>query len=432
MRKFSMALTLVLCMCLGSVYSLDMTVDEAVNRALASNQSLQSSALDVQMAKDASEVSWNGFLPTVQASSTLSRSNEVSSIAKMFDPTASVTTAFVGNLSFSFNFNPALITNMELSRQKYLAGQITYEQAKAETVLNVKKLFYAILLQQQSLALQQETLANTEARMEQAQNLYAQGYATELTVLQAQVGYENLKAMTLKSEQAVAQQLANFAFLLHLDGEEPLHLVGEIEPEFKTVDLQQCLARIGARYDIAGLLKQKDILLVQREAIDRQIWIPSVSIGFSLQPVHSNITDSWFDSNNWSDSGSSSMTVAWNLTNLLPWSAGRQNAKVLENNVKKMDLQLSMLKESAQLQIKNLIISLAQAEQAIESSERSISLAKKSYEMTVSAYGSGVRELLDVRDSESQLNQARLGKLSEQYNYLTALLDLEYATQIIF
>ena len=429
MRKFSMALALVVCMCLGSAFSLDMTVDEAVSMALANNQSLQSSALDVQMAKDASEVSWNGFLPTVQASGTLYRSNEVSTAMQLAGLDGS---GFNGNLSFSFNFNPALLTNMELSRQKYLAGQITYEQAKAETVRNVKKLFYAILLQQRSLAMQQATLANTKERMEQAQNLYAQGYATELTVLQAQVGYENLKATTLKSEQAVAQQLANFAFLLHLDGGEPLHLVGEIEPEFKAIDLQQCLARIGARYDIAGLLKQKDILLVQREAIDRQIWIPSVSIGFSLQPIHANITDSWFDGSNWSDNGSSSMTVAWNLTNLLPWSSGRQNAKVLEDNVRKMDLQLSMLKESAQLQIKNLLTTLEQAEQAIASSERSISLAEKSYEMTMSAYGAGAKELLDVRDSESQLNQAKLGKLSEQYNYLTALLDLEYATQITF
>jgi outer membrane protein TolC len=362
----------------------------------------------------------------------LYRSNDVSSLALLFNPAATVTTSVIGNLSFSFNFNPALITNMELARQKYLAGQITYTQAKAETTRNVKKLFYAILLQQQSLSLQKETLANTKARMEQAQDLYEQGYTTELTVLQAQVGYENLKAMTLKSEQSVEQQLASFAFLLHLEDETSLHLVGEIEPAFKDIDIQQCLARIGARYDITGLLKQKEILGVQIKAIDQQIWIPSVSIGFSVQPTHYNITDSWFDSDNWSDSGSASMTVAWNLTNLLPWSAGRQNAQILEDTVKKMEINLSMLQDSARMEIKNLITTLAQAKEAIESSERSISLAERSYEMTVSAYQSGSKELLDVRDSESQLNQARLGKLSEEYNYLTALLDLEYATQITF
>jgi outer membrane protein TolC len=429
MKKVWLTTTLLLCLCLGSVYSLDLAVEDAVNLALANNQGLRSSALDVQMAKKASEVSWNGFLPTVQASGTLYKSNEPTAAMQLAGLDGSV---FTGNLSFSFNFNPALITNMELARQKYLAGQITYTQAKAETTRNVKKLFYAILLQQQSLALQKETLANTKARMEQAQELYEQGYATELTVLQAQVGYENLKAMTLKSEQSVTQQLASFAFLLHLEDETPLHLVGEIEPEFKNIDLQQCLSRIGARYDITSLLAQKEILGIQIKAVDQQIWIPSISIGFSVQPTHYNITDSWFDGDNWSDGGSASMTVAWNLTNLLPWSSGRQNEQILEDTVKKMEINLSMLQDSARMEIKNLITTLAQAKEAIESSERSISLAERSYEMTVSAYQSGSKELLDVRDSESQLNQARLGKLSEEYNYLTALLDLEYATQLTF
>ena len=425
MKKFSITLTLVLCMCLGSAFSLDLTVDQAVDMALSNNQSLKSAALDLQMAKDASDVSWNGFLPTVQASGTIQRSHESMTALP-------VTTAFAGNLAFSFNFNPALISNIELANQKYLAGQITYEQSKAETVRNVKKLFYAILLQQKSLALQEETLANTKTRMDQAQTLYEQGYTTELSVLQAQVGYENLKATTLKSKQSVEQQLANFAFLLHFEGEEDLHLVGEIEPEFKNIDLQQCLARIGARYDITGLLKQKDILDVQREAIDRQIWIPSVSINMNYQPTHGDVTQNWFNSSNWKDYGSSSMTIAWNLTNLLPWSTGRQNAQILEDTIQKLQISLSLLQENARLEIKKDITTLGQAKEAIENSERAISLAQKSYDLTMEAYKAGAKELLDVRDSENQLNQAKLGKLSEQYNYLTALLDLEYATQTSF
>jgi outer membrane protein TolC len=35
-------------------------------------------------------------------------------------------------------------------------------------------------------------------------------------------------------------------------------------------------------------------------------------------------------------------------------------------------------------------------------------------------------ELLDVRDAENQLNQAKLGLVNEKFNYLSGLLDLEY------
>ena len=36
-------------------------------------------------------------------------------------------------------------------------------------------------------------------------------------------------------------------------------------------------------------------------------------------------------------------------------------------------------------------------------------------------------ELLEVKDSERDLNTAKLEVLKEKYNYITGLLDLEYA-----
>ena len=38
--------------------------------------------------------------------------------------------------------------------------------------------------------------------------------------------------------------------------------------------------------------------------------------------------------------------------------------------------------------------------------------------------------MLDVKDAESQLNQAKLGLINSKYEYLTGLLDLEYSLNI--
>ena len=59
-----------------------------------------------------------------------------------------------------------------------------------------------------------------------------------------------------------------------------------------------------------------------------------------------------------------------------------------------------------------------------------IKLAQKAYDMTVRAYNSGTQELLDVKDSENSLSQARLGLLNEKLNYISALLDLENAINV--
>ena len=57
--------------------------------------------------------------------------------------------------------------------------------------------------------------------------------------------------------------------------------------------------------------------------------------------------------------------------------------------------------------------------------ERSVQLAQKAYDMQLRSYQSGTTELLDLRDSENSLNQAKLGQLNQKYQYISALMDLE-------
>ena len=56
---------------------------------------------------------------------------------------------------------------------------------------------------------------------------------------------------------------------------------------------------------------------------------------------------------------------------------------------------------------------------------RSVQLAQKAYDMQLRSYHSGTTELLDLRDSENSLNQAKLGQLNQKYQYISALMDLE-------
>jgi len=422
-RKKTIVTCAITLLVMSALAAIDLTVEDAVDKAVTGSLSLQSASIDLAISEQEMSHSWNGLLPTVQASGSLSRMNKGTTyMGVTSDPTGVL--AF--GLSFSWAFTPALITNMKLAEQQYAAGEITWEETIAQLKRDVKKLFYAILLQQKSVALQEQTLANTKERMDQATMLYNQGYATELTMLQAQVGYENLKATVLKQQQAIAQQKRNFAFLLGLDPDEPITLIGEIEPEFKTIDAKKCLASIPSRYDVQSLNAQMTLLDTQKKLIDQKSYIPTISIAASWSPCLSDITGDW-KSDNWGDNGSVRIAFGWDLTGMLPFSSTRQSARKIEQNRQKLSVNLALVQANAKLELTKLLDTLSQAEEAITSSERSIALAKKSYEMTEEAYKQGTKELLDVKDSEQQLNQAELGKLQEQYNYLSALLDLEYA-----
>ena len=78
-----------------------------------------------------------------------------------------------------------------------------------------------------------------------------------------------------------------------------------------------------------------------------------------------------------------------------------------------------------ELDIRTAVDSLKQCEQAINTSKRNIDLAQKYYNLTWNAYQNGTTEYLDLKEAQMQLDQAKLSLLSEKYNYMMSLMDLE-------
>ncbi|MCI6480584.1 MAG: TolC family protein [Spirochaetia bacterium] len=415
-----------------------LTIEQAVDYARENSKTLQSSAIDLEIKKRASTYSWNQFMPSVQVTGTMSRKNEVTPMSISIpgitmppqpDPTEADHWTAVGGVSVSWNFSAAMIESIRLAKRDYEAGLISWDQTLRQTELQIEKLFYGLLLQEESLKIQQDSLENARLRMEQARINYLNGLIPELSYIQAQVSYQNMKPSVMKQEQLLKQQLDMFGFLIGLPTGIKIELEGAIEPpriELVAQDLVDISMENNP--DILLLNKNLEILKLTYSMQNLQTYIPSLSLSWGFQPVVSDIQENWID--NYTDGGSFSATLVWNLTNMLPFSANQQKAKDTKDNIRKMELSLETLKENTALNIRTQIDNLNQAWANIEAASGNITLAQKSYDMNVTSYQNGTRELLDVKDAESQLNQAKLGLINSKYEYLTGLLDLEYSLNI--
>lgn len=415
-----------------------LTIEQAVDYARENSKTLQSSAIDLEIKKRASSYSWNQFMPSVQVTGTMSRKNEVTQMSLPFpgipmppqpDPTEADHWTAVGGVSVSWNFSAAMIESIRLAKRDYEAGLISWDQTLRQTELQIEKLFYGLLLQEESLKIQQDSLENARLRMEQARINYLNGLIPELSYIQAQVSYQNMKPSVMKQEQLLKQQLDMFGFLIGLPAGTKIELEGAIEPPHIDLVAQDLVdISMESNPDILLLNKNLEILKLTYSMQNLQTYIPSLSLSWGFQPVVSDIQENWID--NYTDGGSFSATLVWNLTNMLPFSANQQKAKDTKDNIRKMELSLETLKENTALNIRTQIDNLNQAWANIEAASGNITLAQKSYDMNVTSYQNGTRELLDVKDAESQLNQAKLGLINSKYEYLTGLLDLEYSLNI--
>ena len=436
-----------------------LTVDDAVAYALENNKSLKSAAIDLEMKKRANMYSWNTFLPSLGVSATASRTTENSTydticstiisearlgaLAKggslpssKYDSAVSAAgfsdkeklhwAVIAPNISAQWNFNLAMIESIRAAKASYEAGEISWEQTAREMEVNVKKMFYGLLLQEESLNIQRDKLNNAKARYEQASINYKNGLVPELSVLNSQVNYENQKPEVLSAEQSFKQQKDMFVFLLGLPFGTDIELKGTVDSKFVEVNADELVSKYLENNDeVRSLKKNIELLNISLNASRFSTFTPSLSVNYGFQPIV-YAGGEWNSLGDATDKGSLSFTLVYsNLLDMLPFSANMQKMKDTKQQIAQAELGLEQLVQNTEIEIHTLVDNLYKCQANIEAMMRNVELARKAYNSTLRAYNNGTQELLEVRDSENSLNQARLGLMNEKFNYISALLDLE-------
>lgn len=436
-----------------------LTVEEAVNHALENNKSLKSSAIDLEIKKRASQYGWNTFLPSAGISATAARTtanstfNSISqniitqgrlgaleggvplppqmydSIVKNagYEDTEKLHWAMVlPSISVQWNFNLAMIDSIRAAKVQYEQGQITWDQAQRDMEVNIRKLFYGILLSKENLDIQREKLENAQKRYNQATINYRNGLVPEMSVLNAQVTYENQKPTVMSTEQSLKQTMDTFAFLLGFPYGTNIELDGSIETAYVNVDASDLVEKyLEKNKDIISLKKNIELLKISINAKRLSTFTPSLSVNYSFSPT-AYAAGKWADDFADADTGSLSFTLVYsNLLDMLPFSANMQSLKDSKQQLKQAEFGLEQLVQNTEIEIHSLVGNLNKCEANITAMEKTVELAKMAYESTLKAYNSGTAELLDVQESENSYEQARMGLSSEKNNYISALLDLE-------
>lgn len=432
-----------------------LTVDDAVSYALQNNKSLKSAAIDLEMKKRAKQYSWNTFLPSLGVNATAARTSDMDSTLQSANGSISMSNLMLDlhpelaaqgmtmtppmedeeklhwaviapNISAQWNFNLAMVESIRATKASYEAGEISWEQTTKEMEVNVKKMFYGLLLQEESLNIQRDKLNNAKARYEQAAINYKNGLVPELSVLNSQVNYENQKPEVLSSEQAFKQQKDMFVFLLGLPFGTEIELEGTIDTDFVSVDANELVSDYLENNDeVRTLRKNIELLNISLNASRFSTFTPSLSINYGFQPlVYAG--GEWNSLGDASDQGNLSFTLVYqNLLDMLPFSANMQKMKDTKQQIAQAEIGLEQLVQNTEIEIHTLVDNLYKCQANIDAMHRNVELAGRAYESTLRAYNNGTQELLEVRDAENSLNQARLGLMNEKFNYISALLDLE-------
>jgi len=462
----SLMLTLCALFC-GQLFAQEPQVvrlspDQAVEMAIKNNLSLESARVTSTSKKRASDLSWNQFVPGVTVGGSLIRDNETTSQSitmpipgtgmpitnngisgtagsQFFvsDPIEIPQWHVAGSIQASLTISTAMFENIKRLRLDYQTGMIGYEKAKTQLERDVRKAYNSMLLLQESIALLKENFEAAGRRVNMAQANYRAGLVPELTFLQAQVARENMKPAIDQAENGLRLSRAQFAMFLGL----PYDTVFELEPvkseiNFISLDVRELISKAASGKPDIQELRHSILMLKSARKAQFNALLPALTLNWNTTPAF--IGDPWKDKDDWGDSdmwrksGSLTISLGLRLHSLFPFSVDYQGVKSMDDQITGANIGLAQMIRGTEIEIYNTVLSLEKTRVSAEAQTQTVRLAERSYRLSEQAYRAGLQDLLQVRNTELELKQAKVSMLEQQFNYLNGLLDLEYAIGVPF
>jgi outer membrane protein TolC len=408
---------------------LEVDIDTALEYALENNLIVKSAQLNLNDARFAKDSSWNEFVPLVGAGVTLSRMNEEQDLGipiPGYEPPSqwNLTTGVEAQLTLSL----ATFHNIKQTVLNYEAGLTSLARAKSLLSRDVKIQFYNLLLLKERIRVAETTVNNAQERYNQAVIDYQNGMISEYTLLTTQVYLENSKPMLVELQNAYADAEMLFKFTIGVELSSEVILKGSLDIRTREFNARDLLEKyLHQRFDI---IQAREAVASLKNSIDltASVFYPSVTLGFSYDPtLNGPFENDMFDPENWSQQrGALSITITQLLDPLLPSSKARVALSVLNTQLVIAEENLNLAIKNAEMSITRIVRFLEKARTSIKSKEVNVKVAERAYNLALESYYAGGIDLLEVKDTEQALEQARIDLLQEKYNYLAGLLDLEY------
>ncbi|QQO08680.1 TolC family protein [Breznakiella homolactica] len=399
----------------------NLTVDEAVQLALENNLSLERTKVDMEGKKRASDRSWNNLIPSVTASGSVSHGTAlVGDLSAGRDEWSSG-----GSLSASWSLSPAIVSGIKQTKTDYESGIITYEEAKQNLELQVRKAFYQILLYRANTDLIGQSIETAQSRYEQAYRSAQAGQVPKLDELSARVDLENLKPSLRSAEAQYMNAMDSFKQILGLPADTDISLTGTLDNDSGTIQVTG-IRNVNESYSVSSLRKSLELLEAQKSTAWNQAYMPSLNLSWNTTPTYGS------SSKEWTDNGSFSVALSFKLDNYLPWSSAREQIDSYNDSITNYQSQITEALMNSENQIRQHQRSIEQSLESIDSLRLNVELAEETYAMYEESYAKGTADLQSLRSAYDSLSEAKHNVQQEYYNLLSVSLDLEKELNVPF
>jgi outer membrane protein len=401
-----------------------LTLDQAIETALKSNPGLRAADKQMEAAEAAVVKSSSGFLPKVDISETWSKSDnplivlgtklnrEIVSPADFLPQTINNPEA-ISNYNTRFQVVQPVwsggkeylgVKQAKLGREAAIQDR---NRTRQETVFNVVKAYYGVLLAREYHAVALRSLETSSANVKLAEARFKAGAVLQSDLLRARVQEAEVKEMVTRSENGVTLSLANLNFAMGVPQQSAYEIAGTLMEKEAARDLDTLTYEaLAMRPDLVSLdYNRKNAEAGVKQA--RTDYMPTVSLmgqtdWNSGAPVGS-------DAKSWTVMA----VLQWNIFDGLVTSSNVRQATAAAGKVRALEDQM---KAAVQLQVKKAFYDLQASRDRITATASSVQEAEEGLRIVQKRYEVGMTNFVDVLGAESALIRARTSALQALYD----------------
>jgi outer membrane protein TolC len=164
--------------------------------------------------------------------------------------------------------------------------------------------------------------------------------------------------------------------------------------------------------------------LSRKEAM-ASYYFPSVNLSLSASPYSYNYSLASQSGSSGSNTFTASVGFSISLDNYIPGSAASDSIADIDDTIKTYELQIEEKRSELKTSIVEKINSIEIAQDSLSNCENNVKLAKKTYELALTAYQNGTKDLTSLQTILASYNDAVLQLNSQQLTLIKGILELK-------
>ncbi|MBR2631325.1 MAG: TolC family protein [Bacteroidaceae bacterium] len=412
----------------SSLGTMNLTLDKAIDIALAENPTIRVADKDVELKKVADTGAWQSLLPTLDATLSFSHSIKVAEmkiggnkIKFGQDGSSTATGALTMNLPV---FAPAVYQNMKLTKEDILLAQEKARSSRLDLVNQVTKAYYSALLAQDSYGVMKKAYNTSKENFDVVNNKFKVGRVSEYDKISAEVQMRSMNSSLVSAQTGLNLAMLQLKVLMGVTANVDIAIDDSLNRYESTLVLPQANDGSLSLGNNSTLL-QMDYnmqLLERTRKLLKTNFMPTVAIQLSGQ--YQSVSNTDWNIFGYSYSPSASVALAVNIPifhadNWTKLKSNRLQISQLEDTRLDTERKLNMAMESYK---QNMASTIAQ----VESNSEAVKQAGKAVQISGKRYEVGRGTILELNQSETALTQAELTYVQSIYDYLTNKADLDY------